>query len=369
MKTIITLLLGWVALLITPGYGQQLIPNTGKKVMPSLRFERNEHVFGKIQEVDGTVSTTFKFTNQSDTILHIAGTWVGCGCTVPKIERKALPPGASSHLTVKYDPTGRAGKFRKKIRVLGKNIKGKSEVYITGEVMPHPYPIIAGGLRWKTTLFDFGLLNHTQSDTTWLPIININQKPIQVDKKNIQLSQGATLLVPFDSLAPKTPARIGLVWNAPLADQWGFIYHKFTLPIIQGKSKKDSVYLVMTAHVKEDFTKALLSGKRAQVALQQDSITLGKVMAGKIKVSRFQLTNTGNDVLHLRQVKTSCKCLKAIPESHTLMPGSSTHLRVEYQPLPQQTGKQTMVVMLTVNDPDRPQVRLEVGANVKTKTK
>lgn len=370
MKIIITLILGCFVLLFRPSYSQHMTNKPPvNKVKPSLLFEKTEHHFGQIKEINGVINTIFRFTNQSDTIVHIMGTWAGCGCTVSRIAQKTLTPGASSVLRVQYNPIGRAGKFRKKIRVLGKGIRGKAEVFISGEVLQHPYPIVVAGTRWKTSLFAFNSLSHAQADTVWIPLVNIDSTATRIDQSKLKLPKGAKLLIPFDSLKPKQEGRLGLVWDTPLANQWGFVYHRFTLPLLRGKTKKDSVYLVMTAEVKEDFTLAKLSGKQAQVHLTQNNLDLGEILSNQPKMGSFQLTNQGNEVLYIRQVKTSCACLKVTPESDNLAPGSNTHLWVSYTPLASQKGKQQMIIMLTVNDPEKPEIRLRVTAQIKKKTK
>ncbi|EAY27393.1 DUF1573 domain-containing protein [Microscilla marina] len=334
-----------------------------------IRFDRTTHQFGRIHETGGVVNTTFTFTNASDTIIQIEATYVTCGCTVPKVSQKPLQPGEQGTLKVQYDPNGRPGKFHKKIRLLAKGLKTKAEVFITGEVIPHPYPIITGNLRWKANLFNFGQLWHNQTDTLWLPVTNTGKTPITILTDQLHLPQGLHLLTSSAVLQPQADDSLGLVWNVPASDQWGFSFETFSLPIQLISGKKDSIRLQATSNIKEDFAKALLLNKKAQASITQDSLLLPATVTGESKTGRFQLTNTGNDVLFIRQIKTSCKCLKVVAESSTLVPGSSTHLRVDYTPGKRQFGKRQLVVMLTVNDPSKPQTRLTVHAEVKKKTK
>ncbi|WP_299458765.1 DUF1573 domain-containing protein [uncultured Microscilla sp.] len=334
-----------------------------------LRFDRTTHQFGKIQETGGLVSTRFTFTNISDTIIKVEATYVTCGCTAPKITQKPLQPGEQGTLEVQYDPNGRPGKFNKKIRLLGKKLTNKAVVYIQGEVLPHPYPVITGSLRWKTTLFNFGQLWHNQTDTLWLPVTNTGTTPITILADQLQLPQGLRLLTYSATLQPQANDSVGLVWNVPASDQWGFSFETLSLPIQLISGKKDSIRLQATANIKEDFSKNLFLGKKAQASITKDSLLLPAIVAGESNTGSFQLTNTGNEVLCIRQVKTSSTCLKVMAESRTLVPGSSTHLRVDYTPGKQQFGKQQFVVMLTVNDPAKPQIRLLVHAEVKKKTK
>ncbi|MDD4900357.1 MAG: DUF1573 domain-containing protein [Candidatus Omnitrophica bacterium] len=64
--------------------------------------------FGKIKE--GTIVThEFKFHNDSKKVLKIKDITASCGCTVPKIKDKALSPGESTVIEVKFKSKGYSG--------------------------------------------------------------------------------------------------------------------------------------------------------------------------------------------------------------------------------------------------------------------
>jgi hypothetical protein len=335
----------------------------------ALRFDRYIHQFGNIKEADGVVSTTFTFTNVSDTIVTIQKSWASCGCTTPQVTKTPLKPGEQGVLEVQYNPKGRPGKFRKKIRLVGTGIKQRTEVYIEGKVQPHPYPIITGALRWKNTFFNFNTLYYHQTDTLWLPFTNASNAPVTLLTQQAKLPKGLQLLVLRPTLAPEAQDSLGLVWNAAASGNWGFTYHTLHIPLSQASGKNVSIALQATAHIKEDFARQALSGKSAQASLGQDSLVLGNIKPEGQAEGHFLLTNTGNEVLHIRQIKTSCKCLTATLETRTLVPGSSTQILVRYGAMKTQLGAQQMLVMLTVNDPKKPLVRLKVQANIQKKTK
>ena len=342
----------------------------GASFSQGLRFDRSTHQFGQIQETGGKVYTTFTFTNTSDTIIQIEATFVTCGCTIPKVSQKPLQSGEQGILEVQYDPNGRPGKFRKKIRLLAKGLKTKAEVFIEGEVIPHPYPIITGDLRWKANLFNFGKLWHHQTDTLWLPVINTGKIPITFLINQAKLPKGLYWLTPNNTLYPAQYDSLGLVWNVPHSKDWGFAFKTLHLPLQLANGKIDSVRLQTTANIQEDFTKAKALGKQAKAKMVTDSLNLGEIFIGKAQAKgSFHLVNIGNEVLHIRQIKTSCPCLKVMPKSSLLVPGSSTRLQVNYTPDKNQFGKQQFIVLLTVNDLQQPQRRLVVRVEVKKKTK
>ena len=69
-------------------YGNQPA-DTGKA---SLVFMEYEHNFGKVSEGE-KVAYVFNFENNGTSDLVILAAITTCGCTVPKYDRKPIPPG------------------------------------------------------------------------------------------------------------------------------------------------------------------------------------------------------------------------------------------------------------------------------------
>ena len=81
------------------------VQDTGKAI---LVFSEYEHSFGKVSEGE-KVGYVFKFENRgtSDLVIHAAITT--CGCTVPKYDRRPIPPGGKGKIEVVFDTSGRNG--------------------------------------------------------------------------------------------------------------------------------------------------------------------------------------------------------------------------------------------------------------------
>jgi hypothetical protein len=100
-----------------------------------------------------------------------------------------------------------------------------------------------------------------------------------------------------------------------------------------------------------------------KLVTQQDEYDFGDIKQGE-KVSHiFVLTNSGGDLLTIKNVKASCGCTAALPEKNELAPGESTNLNVTFNSAGR-FGKQKKLIRIESNDPDNPQVIVTIKGNV-----
>ncbi len=115
MKAIITYFLaGMLAAGLLTGSCVRNSSGAGKN-MPSdttgtamLTFRSSEHDFGKVKAGE-KVGCIFSFTNTGDADLVITSASASCGCTVPRFDKKPVPPGGSGTIEVIFDTSGREG--------------------------------------------------------------------------------------------------------------------------------------------------------------------------------------------------------------------------------------------------------------------
>ncbi len=82
----------------------------------------------------------------------------------------------------------------------------------------------------------------------------------------------------------------------------------------------------------------------------------------------FSLKNVGGMPLKILKISTSCGCTTAWADSETVQPGEETVLHVKFDPnaMPEAVaGKVLRVVYLKSNDPETPELEIEITANVK----
>jgi hypothetical protein len=81
-----------------------------------ISFREYQHDFGKVSEGE-KLSYTFIFDNKGTGDLVITSASTTCGCTVPKYDKKPIPPGSNGNLEVVFDTSGRDGMQTKTITV------------------------------------------------------------------------------------------------------------------------------------------------------------------------------------------------------------------------------------------------------------
>jgi hypothetical protein len=105
--------------------------------LTSMKFDRYEHSFGKVEE-GKKVETTFKFTNTGSKDLIISDAKGSCGCTVPFFPKEPIKPGESSEIKVEYDSKGKSGMQNKQVTITANTDPSITTLNITTEVIAKP---------------------------------------------------------------------------------------------------------------------------------------------------------------------------------------------------------------------------------------
>lgn len=105
-----------------------------KRVDGIVKFEKNNHDFGKIKK-GKPVTCDFLFTNISSKPIAILQVQTSCGCTTPHYPQTPILPSKSDKINVGYD-ANTIGVFRKTIFVQVSGVPEIKELIIKGEVLP-----------------------------------------------------------------------------------------------------------------------------------------------------------------------------------------------------------------------------------------
>lgn len=90
----------------TSGAGKNIPSDTTGTAV--ITFQSPEHNFGKVGEGE-KVGCIFSYSNTGDADLVITSASASCGCTVPKYDRRPVPPGGNGTIEVVFDTSGREG--------------------------------------------------------------------------------------------------------------------------------------------------------------------------------------------------------------------------------------------------------------------
>ena len=103
---------------------------------PKATFKETTYDFGTNKESKGAVKHTFQFTNTGDKPLIVVDAVASCGCTRPSYTAKPIKPGKKGKIEVNFSPVGRAGTFRKTVKVRTNCPDRVSTLVITGSIIP-----------------------------------------------------------------------------------------------------------------------------------------------------------------------------------------------------------------------------------------
>ena len=99
-----------------------------------VTVDKTIHDFGTIKENDGSVSTTFTLTNNTNEAVTLINVGTSCGCTAPNWSKEPIEPGKTGEVTVTFNPKGRIGTFNKTITIITTGNPERIVVYIKGTV-------------------------------------------------------------------------------------------------------------------------------------------------------------------------------------------------------------------------------------------
>lgn len=100
-----------------------------------------------------------------------------------------------------------------------------------------------------------------------------------------------------------------------------------------------------------------------KLSVPEKSFDFGDINEGDVVKHTFTIYNTGDDLLVIKDVKSSCGCTAALPDKKELKPGESTGVKVEFNSA-KRKGQQRKHVYLTTNDPENKEIRLTFTTNI-----
>jgi hypothetical protein len=109
-------------------------------------------------------------------------------------------------------------------------------------------------------------------------------------------------------------------------------------------------------------------GKTPKLKLSVNKHDFGKVAEGKIAKATIRFKNTGEGVLTISNVKTSCECAVASISSKTLIANQSGSIKIELD-TSGRLGTLTRTVTLYSNDPTEPDQTITLFVNIQPRKK
>ncbi len=334
------------------------------------RFNSTSWDFGKIKETDGPVSHTFEFTNTGKTPYVIEFISVSCGCTTPEYSKAPVLPGRKGTIKVTYDPADRPGVFNRSIVVTANNRTEQIPLVITGEVIGRPrtpeedFPIeVTGGLRATSNTLLFGYVPRGGIRTQVINLYNSGTKDIRptVTVKGPEKNTARVTIDP-EVLKPGQRGYLSFQYDLERADLWGQISTAFNISAGGQAAANDfNAY----ATVVEDFTNMTQTemAKAAKASFSSQFYHFGDVKVNEALTHNFQITNTGESDLVIRDIKAGSNRISYTIDKRTIRPGESATMKVTLKPN-QRSVRLSESITLILNDPARPMREVRLAANV-----
>ncbi len=103
-----------------------------------------------------------------------------------------------------------------------------------------------------------------------------------------------------------------------------------------------------------------------KIEISPRTFDFGEINFGDVVNYNFTVNNTGNEVLEIRRIATSCPCASAQITEEKINPGESAELLVSYDSGAMGAhgrGEQERIIYIRSNDPINPQIEVTIYAN------
>ena len=324
----------------------------------SAKWLETTHNFGAFSENDGKVTCTFRFVNDGQTPLIIQSARATCGCTTPDYSKAPIAPGDTGMVKVSYNPTGRPGRFDKKIYVDLNTEPSRCALTIMGSVIGTPatigqrYPAEAGPFRLRNASIPFGEVYTGHGKTFFLDIYNTTTEPLVPRWQ--QLPPYITYTAARDTIYPGENLAFTFTLTADKAPMLGLLTDSIMLAPGHGY---EPIPVPVMAMVKEDFSK-LTGGQRLnapEIAVSDPTLDFDKISRAAGKISKtFTITNRGKDQLILRRVYTADPGITIETSTTKIKKGKTATITVTVDPAQLPADMLNARINIIANDPMDP---------------
>ena len=328
-----------------------------------IKWDHTRHDFGAFDESVGTATAVFTLYNNGDDALIISGTRANCGCTTPRLSADIIQPGDSATLTVAYDPSGRPGRFDKKIFIDSNADPRRSVLTITGVCVGNSasvirrYPTKVGPLRLVRPAVLLGSLKSGHVKSIFESAYNTSTDTLRPAVVDTPDWLDVTIL-PYP-VPPGEQVSFDYYVHGDKINTWDLVTDTVTIIPDKGSSETLRVPVVLT--VNEDFSnltsKQIASAPVVRITPERlNPVTLTENGA----VTSFNITNDGKSPLKIRRIYSRVDGLRfRVKPDESVKPGKTLEVKVEIPPHCLDNSNATAIVVAVItNDPLNPKSTL-----------
>ncbi len=333
----------------------------------ALSFERTVWDFGVIEEVDGPVSYTFRFTNTGKTPVVLERVAVSCGCTTPEYTQKPVMPGAQGEIKVTFDPEDRPGTFIKDIQITSGAGRNRDEITIRGEVVGRPrsveedYPYeLGGGLRLQRFDANFSYVDHLKPSSMVVGYANTSDKPVKFDFAVSPADKNVTVTA-LPTICAGCRGDITITYDMRHSTVYGRVGHKVVLWV---NGRKETLGITTTAIVVDRFAPGDTTAV-PRMRLQPQTADMGHVAAGVAAEVEFTVVNEGPRLLVVRAVQPRKNVTTDLRPGTQIAPGQEVKVKASVTPSGNRGGFFADGIYITTNDPVSPMREFRIMGKIK----
>lgn len=329
----------------------------GAQSGPDVKFLEEVYDFGAFDENDGTVKCRFSYVNTGDEPLSIVASRATCGCTSSSYTKAPIEPGDTGYIEVSYNPTGRPGRFSKKVYVDFNTERPRYTLLIKGVVIGSSntlrgrYPVDAGPLKFKSDNVLLGEVKNGKSKTAFFETYNAT--PDTITPEWLYVPEGIRINSTNSAIAPGEQS-VYTIFFIPREDMYGIFTDSL---LIQATPHDEPAKIGVIAIVEEDFS-SLTPGQIREapvIEITEKLIDLGKINrnGGPVDAS-FSFKNSGNSPMLVHRVYSTDPGITVSTDSNKLKKGKQAVVNVTVDPLSMASEILNGRISIIVNDPIHP---------------
>lgn len=315
-------------------------------------FDMYEWNFGKINEVDGTVSHTFILTNKGKKDLLITKVVPSCSCVMVDYPRNPIKSGRSEEVTVSFSPSGAIGPIFRTIEVFNAENECFGILEISADVTPADRTIqeryhhtLAGFLYASQVKIPFGYVFHGEQQTKTVYIANTSDQAMKLETKALN---GALQVTYPSVLEPGEESEILLTYFSPTDPT---VFATFT----------DTVFFIVNGQqANVPITTSMLSVEKVETSPSAPMLrtypSYGKLVQKNKKsyVATIDIFNDGQSNLIIHRIETPERVRVNMQNNTSVAPdGKATMELTADSPAP-------FYIKLFTNDPSRMVKEIEI---------
>jgi len=330
-----------------------------------------QHNFGAFHEDDGMAECVFRYVNTGDSILRVTAARTSCGCTLLDYSREPLAPGDTASVTVCYDPTGRPGRFSKKVYIDMNTEPVRTTLTVSGVVIGAPstvaqrYPVALGpAMRLSRGAIMAGDVAYGRVKSVFLEVYNASSDTLH--PAVISAPRFMDVVWMPEAVAPGEQSSLVCRVRSSACGQWGLVADS----VVLASSAVDSMRFVLpaTVIVSEDFSK-LTDAQRSKapvIEIEPERLDFGLLdRANGTVILDAKIGNRGHDPLVIRRVYTADPGIKVSVSKERVKKGRHADVTVCVDPSLIAGSLLNSKITVISNDPTRPNTTLRIVGEIR----